>query len=258
MSDIYTILLIQPITNLLLFFYALLSRIGIPGAFGISIIMLTSLVRVLLFPFYTKQMLLAKKMEEIKPQVEILSKKYKDDKKKLQEEQMKLYQKAQVNPASGCLLVIIQIPLFLGLYNVLQKFLNSGSLSKIGANINDLAYATFLKVSSIDPNFFGYNLAEVPSHFQKIGWHYLLIPVITGILQYFQFLATAPQQKPKAVNNKNETKTDDMSSIMTGQMKFMFPIMIGYFSYILPVGLSIYWNVFSIFSLIQAPKKKAI
>ncbi|MFS8159055.1 MAG: YidC/Oxa1 family membrane protein insertase, partial [Candidatus Roizmanbacteria bacterium] len=77
---------------------------------------------------------------------------------------------------------------------------------------------------------------------------YLLIPLLTAFLQFVQFQVTTPKPAPKKEGDKSEP---DMSTVMASQMKIMFPLMIGYFSYILPVGLAVYWNVFSIFSLFQ-------
>jgi YidC/Oxa1 family membrane protein insertase len=111
-----------------------------------------------------------------------------------------------------------------------------------------------LKISSIDPWFFGFNLAVSPK--QGGHWFYLLIPLITGILQYFQAVSmTPPAAKQENEKNKKEGG-DDFQKAMNTQMKFMFPIMIGWFSYTLPVGLSLYWNIFSLFSIYQGKQLK--
>jgi len=235
-----------------LLFYAIFSKIGIPGAFGWSIISLTVAVRLLLNPLYFKQQNLARQMEDIKPHLDKLNKKHKNDKKKLQEEQMKLYQKMGINPASGCLLAVLQIPVFLGLYRALSMFLLNGAVSTVAEKVNKIVYSPLLKVGSIDANFLWLNLGEVPKNFSEAGYIYLAIPVVTALLQYLQVTYTMPQKKSSGKKGKG---SEDISSMMSGQMKFMFPLMIGYFSFIFPVGLALYWNVFSIFSLIQARKK---
>lgn len=247
--QIFDTLLLNPIINLLLFLYNGLTNIGVPGAFGLSIIILTIIVRGALNPFYKKQMLLAKKMEELRPRIEELTTKHKDDKAQLQKEQLKLYQETGINPASGCLFAIIQIPFFIALYRVLLFFLDGKGLSTIAGRVNKLAYADFLKVTTVDPAFFGFNLAVTPSHFSQYGMIYLLVPVVTGVLQYFQAKATLP--KPSVKKATDEKKPSDMQSAMATQMRYLFPIMIGYFAYILPVGLSLYWNTFSVISIVQ-------
>jgi len=256
--------LVFPILNLLILFYKVFLFVKLPGAFGFAIIALTAFVRLLFQPFFKKQMETAAKMQELKPHLDKLSEKHKNDKKQLQQEQMKLYQQAGINPASGCLFMIIQIPIFIALYNTLSLFFRNGDLTKVIAGINKVLYASFLKITTIDPWFFGFNLAVTPK--QSGVWYYLLIPLVTGLLQYFQAVSmTPPAQDKKGLSldkdspyKKQEKKDDggDFQKAMSTQMKFMFPLMIGWFSYTLPTGLSLYWNIFSLFSIIQGRKLK--
>lgn len=199
----------------------------------------------------------------IKPHLDKLSKKHKNDKKRLQEEQLKLYKQMGINPAAGCLFAIIQMPIFIALYQVLSLFLLNGGVSKtkIVEQINRIIYVDLLKITSINPWFFGFNLGVAPAHYHKFGIHYLIIPAITAFLQYFQITLSTPKTAPvktitKSTEKKLEDKedSDDMQKIMSTQMRFMFPLMIGWFSYSLPAGLSLYWNIFSIFSIIQYKK----
>ena len=251
----------QPILNILLGLYKAFTLIHLPGAFGFSIVGLVVLVRLLLHPLFKQQLETAKKMQEIKPHLDHLSKKHSKDPKRLQQEQLKLYQQAGINPASGCLFMIIQIPVFFALYNTLSSFLLSKDMAKVLIKINKEIYLSFLKIEGkIDPWFFGFNLALSPA---KAGqWYYFVIPVITAALQYWQAQLSMPAQSPQtsAVEEKrSDGKTaevkkndgDDFQKAMGMQMKYILPIMIGWFSYTLPVGLSLYWNIFSIFSIIQ-------
>ncbi len=254
--NFFNTLFVFPILNLLVLFYKGFLLVKLPGAFGFAIVGLTVLIRGLFNPFFKKQIETAKKMAELKPHLDHLSKKHKDDQKTLQAEQLKLYQQAGINPASGCLFMIIQIPVFIALYQTLSLFLTNGQGAKAIAAINNVLYAPFLKIAAVDPMFLGINLATTP---KASGlWYYLLIPVITGILQYFQATATMPA--PVAPASKEITKpgeepkkddSGDFQKAMNTQMKFLFPVMIGWFSYTLPVGLSLYWNIFSLFSILQ-------
>lgn len=253
--EIFNIILFNPITNALLLFFFVFLTLNIPGAFGWAIVALTVAIRAIMHPFYSRQTQMARKMEEMKPQLDKLTKKYGKDKTKLQQEQLKLYSQMGVNPASGCLLALLQIPIFIGLYRVLLLFLQNDGMDLVVKKVNGVAYVSFLKVSSIDPIFFGFNLVATPSQFQKVGLHYLLIPLVTAILQYFQAKATMPAQKKQTDKEKAKDKPQSFQQAMSSQMRLMFPLMIGYFSFILPVGLSIYWNVFSIFSILQYRKK---
>jgi len=267
--NFFNTIFVIPILNLLVAFYKLFLLIKLPGAFGFAIIALTAFVRLLFQPFFKKQMETAKKMAELKPHIDRLNEKHKNDKKQLQQEQMKLYQQAGINPASGCLVMIVQIPIFIALYNTLNLFLINGQAVKAIAEVNKVLYASFLKISAVDTWFFGLNLAKTPAD-GKI-WYYLLIPLITGALQYFQTVSMTPPTAAKtdsveersgrteSVNKKDGG--DDFQKAMNTQMKYLFPLMIGWFAYKLPIGLSLYWNIFSLFSIIQGrklnPKSKA-
>lgn len=270
-ANFFNTVFVIPILNILVALYKLLSLIKIPGAFGFSIIALVVLIRFLLHPFFKQQLETARKMQEIKPHIDKLSKKHKKDPKRLQQEQLKLYQQAGINPTSGCLFMIIQIPVFIALYQTLSLFLMNGSSTKVLTEINKVLYLSFLRIDSIDPWFFGFNLALAPNKAGQI--HYYLIPILTGVLQYWQAQVSMPASQPSVsekktteVNddeknlseekNKDKNNSDDFQKAMGTQMRYIFPFMIGWFSYTLPVGLSVYWNIFSLFSIFQYRKIK--
>lgn len=250
-----------PILNVLVLLYKGFLFVKLPGAFGFAVIALTVLVRIILHPFFKQQLETAKKMQEIKPQLDKLSAQFKKEPQRLQQEQLKLYQQAGINPASGCLFLIIQIPVFIGLYNTLSLFLLNGHGAAIIQKVNAVLYNSALKIGSIDPWFFGFNLALTPA---KGGqWYYYLIPIVTGVLQYLQVQVSMPQQPASttALAEKNtdpnkKSDSDDFQKAMNTQMKFIFPLMIGWFSYTLPTGLSLYWNIFSLFSILQYKQLK--
>lgn len=264
--NIFNTILVFPILNILLFFHQIFLFIKLPGAFGLAIVSLTVLVRLVLHPFFKKQLETSKKMQDLKPHLDRLSSKHKNDKKKIQEEQMRLFKEAGINPASGCLFMIIQIPVFIALYNTLSLFLTNGNMTKVIGEINKVVYSPLLRIQTIDPWFFGFNLAVAPN---KAGiWYYYAIPLITAVLQYFQTVTMTPPMPTSEVKEgskkTSEVKemvkkdnTGDFQKAMNTQMKFIFPLMIGWFSYTLPVGLSLYWNIFSIFSIIQYKKMKS-
>ena len=259
-QNFFNTIFVIPILNLLVAFYKLFLLIKLPGAFGFSIIALTAFVRLLFQPFFKKQLETAKKMQELKPHLDRLNQKHKNDQKTLQQEQLKLYQQAGINPASGCLVMIIQIPIFIALYNTLSLFLVSNGKVNVIAEINKVLYASFLKISSVNHWFFGFDLVRSPA--QEKVWFYLLIPLITGILQYWQAISMTPQvaktdsveERSGKIESVKGKDGEDFQKAMNTQMKFLFPLMIGWFSYRLPVGLSLYWNIFSLFSIIQGRK----
>jgi len=199
----------------------------------------------------------AKKMQDIKPHIDKLSKKHKGDAKKIQEEQMKIYQEAGINPASGCIFMVIQIPVFIALYQTLQHFFVADT-SKVIMTMNKVLYFPFLYLKTLDVWFLGLNLAATPKQMKSVFAY--LIPIVTGILQYFQTISTTASMAPAPTTTKTEeTKDgkkvsstgDDFQKAMNTQMKYVFPFMIGWFSLSMPIGLALYWNIFSVFSIIQ-------
>ncbi|MBI4999830.1 YidC/Oxa1 family membrane protein insertase, partial [Candidatus Gottesmanbacteria bacterium] len=106
-----------------------------------------------------------------------------------------------------------------------------------------------MRIQSLDLSFFGINLASKPSSWNTAGWWLLAIPLATAILQWYQtkLMALTPQQ---TTNNKQQTG-DDMAKIMQTQMSYLFPLMIGWFAFSFPIGLSLYWNTFTVLGIIQ-------
>jgi len=261
-NNFFNTIFVIPILNLLVFLYKGLSFLKIPGAFGFAIVGLTIIIRFLLHPFFKSQLETAKKMQELKPHLDKISQKYKNDPKTLQKRQLELFQQHKINPSTGCLFLIIQLPIFFALYQTLSFFLiNQGK--KVVDEINKVVYFSFLKITTFDTWFFGFDLAKSPA--QANSWYYYLVPVFTAFLQYWQTNAmqeSIPTKNNKENKNTNDTKkanqkeeknkSEDFQKAINMQMKFVFPLIIGWLAYTtLPVGLSLYWNIFSIFSIIH-------
>jgi len=252
----YNTVFAHPIVNLLALYHYLFALAKVPGTLGFSIVALTVTIRLLLHPFFKQQMDSAKKMQDIKPHIDNLSKKHKGDAKKIQEEQMRLYQEAGINPASGCLFMIIQIPVFIALYQTLQMFFVA-DITKTIVTLNKSLYYPFLHFKTLDAWFLGINLAATPKQMNSVFAY--LIPIVTGILQYFQTVSTTAGMTPSPSKEitvgkdgkKESSSTDDFQKAMNTQMKYVFPFMIGWFALSMPAGLALYWNIFSVFSIIQ-------
>jgi YidC/Oxa1 family membrane protein insertase len=273
-GTVFDTVFLHPIVNLLMVFYKLFLSVGLPGAFGFSIIALTLLIRFVLHPFFKQSMELSKKMQELKPHLDEISKKHKKDPKKMQKEQLKLYQDAGVNPASGCLFALIQMPIFIALYRTFTDVLLNADKAEEITKINSMLYSPLLEITKIDPNFFSFNLAMPPA---KAGeWYYYVIPVVTAILQFIQ-AQHMPMGQPvkkdddskklkdgsnkkskdnKGEENKSPMASEDFQKALSMQMRYFFPLMLGWLSYTLPVGLSLYWNIFSLFTIFQHRKTK--
>ncbi|MCX6794077.1 MAG: YidC/Oxa1 family membrane protein insertase, partial [Candidatus Gottesmanbacteria bacterium] len=203
--NLWNQILVWPILNVLVAFYKFFEFLHIPGPLGFAVIGLTLIIRLLLYPLMAAQLRSAKKMAKIKPHMDALAAKHKGDKQALQAAQMALYKEHGVNPAAGCLPLLIQMPVLIALYNVFYQVLNNGNLSKIISEINQVVYLPVFKITNLDLNFFGINLAVKPSQFQTHGYLLLLVPVITGALQWWQTrLMMNPTNKPISTNPTND------------------------------------------------------
>jgi len=250
-DNIFNTLLVIPILNILLCLYKLLQILKIPGPLGFSLIILTVLIRFLLQPLMVGQLKSAHQLAKLKPALDKLSQKYKDDKLKLQQEQLRLYKEAGINPLVGCLPLLLQMPILLALYNLFFQLLSTSNFSETIERINQVVYFSFLKINSLDLSFLGLNLATKPLDWQRHGWWLLFVPFITSLFQYWQTKIVLPKIENLPGKDKKKKEDEEMGQIMQKQMSLMMPLMIGFFSYSLPLGLSLYWNTFTIFGIIQ-------
>lgn len=250
-------LLVWPIINLLVALYKFFEWMHIPGPLGFAVIGLTVVIRLILYPLMAAQMKSAKKMQQLKPHLDAINAKHKDDKKALQQAQMDLYKQHNINPAAGCLPLLVQMPVLIALYNVFYQVLQNGDLVKLTQEINQVVYSPALKIGALDLSFFGTNLGVKPSQWQSHGYWLLLIPVITAGLQWWQSKLMMPQVNPAettkklVVSSKDEKKPEDTAAEMQKQMAMITPIMFGIFAYQFPLGLALYWNVFGLFGIMQ-------
>lgn len=253
-TDTFNIVFFKPIVNLLVFILRLFDASHVPGALGFSIIVLTVLIRFLIWPFITSQLRSAKKMADLKPHMDELKRKHKDDKQALASAQMALYKEHGVNPAGGCIPALIQIPVVIALYQaILALFDDVHGLTSIN---NSLYFSEWRLSSAPDPHFLGLNLASKPSDFAQVGMFVLLVPVITAVLQFAQSKMMMPaavkEYKSDSPKEKKEKETtEDAMAAVQGQMMFLMPIMIGYFAFSFPIGLAIYWNTFTVLGIWQ-------
>ncbi len=260
---IWNQLLIWPIVNVLVAFYKFFEWLGVPGPMGFAIIGMTVAIRLLLYPLMQAQLKSAKKMANLKPHLDAINAKHKDNKQALQQAQLALYKEHGVNPAAGCLPLLIQMPVLIALYNVFYQVLGNGNLTKLIEDINAILYSPTLRLSTFDLTFFGINLGIKPGAWATQGWWLLSIPLITGLLQWWQSKLMLPASVGNPTNPTNTTnptnektkpkeeKKEDMGMEMQRQMAIMTPIMFGFFAFQFPLGLSLYWNVFGLFGIMQ-------
>jgi YidC/Oxa1 family membrane protein insertase len=266
-GQIFQLLIVTPLTNVLLAIYQLLVFLHVPSALGFSIVLMTIAIRFLLYPIMASQLKTSKKMSQLSPHLSKLKDQHKGDAQKRQSATMALYKEHGVNPAAGCLPMIIQLPVLLGLYNVLQHIITLKPEAVV-KTINALAYAPFLKLSRPwDPTFFGLPLGHAPKEllfghsFTQLLQTYgpvipfllVIIPVVTGLLQFFQSKMMLAPAVQLATQEKKPTEPD-FATAFQSQSLFLFPAMLGFLSFTFALGLSFYWNTFTIFGMIQQYK----
>lgn len=197
---------------------------GILGNFGLAILAVTVIVKLLFFPLANKSYESMAKMKKLQPQMEQLRERYKDDKAKQQQELMALYQKEKINPLAGCLPILVQIPVFFALYKVLFVSI-------------DMRHAPFFgwirDLSAADPtsifNLFGLLPFAVPEFLQIGVW-----PVIMGLTMWVQMQLNPPQPDP-------------IQQKLFSYMPLLFTFLLASF----PAGLVIYWAWNNILSIAQ-------
>jgi YidC/Oxa1 family membrane protein insertase len=200
------------------------------GNFGVAILVVTVLVKLIFFPLANKSYASMAKMKAVQPQINALKERFPDDKMKLQQEMMEIYKKEKINPISGCLPVLLQIPVFFSLYKVLF----------VTIEMRHAPFFSWIKdLSSPDPthiyNLFGL-LPYDPSVVPLLG-PYLAIgawPIIMGITMWFQM-------------KLNPTPPDPTQKIIFDWMPVIFTFMLASF----PAGLVIYWAWNNTLSVIQ-------
>jgi YidC/Oxa1 family membrane protein insertase len=214
----------KPMFLALDFFYRLV------GNFGVSILLVTVLVKLLFFPLANKSYASMAKMKSVQPQLQALKERYPDDKVKQQQEMMEIYKKEKINPIAGCLPVALQIPVFFSLYKVLFVTIEMRHAPFFGW-IKDL--------SAPDPtnlfNLFGL-LHFDPTTIPLFG-HYLALgvwPIIMGITMWFQM-------------KLNPTPPDPTQKMIFDWMPLIFTFMLAGF----PAGLVIYWAWNNLLSVLQ-------
>jgi len=188
-------------------------------SYGISIILVTIIIRGILFPLNYKQIRSSVVMNELQPEIKKLQTKYKSDPQKLQQETMKLYKEKGVNPLGGCLPLIIQWPILIALYYVFNN------LSTIDPNINS---ATFL----------GLKLMGIPV-LSPDKWYTWILPLLSGALTYYSTTMVAPKNQDNAQSKQMNTMSISMSILITF-MSFKFT-----------TALVIYWVTNSVVQIVQ-------
>ncbi|MDE3111967.1 MAG: membrane protein insertase YidC [Chloroflexota bacterium] len=244
---VWNLILVNPLLSLLVGAYDL-----IPD-FGFAIVIVTILIRLVLYPLYVTQIRSQRAMQEIGPAMKELQQKYGKDKQRIAEEQMKLYRERGVNPAMGCLPLLLQMPILFAMY---AAFLNAPHFSgeelkntiwafvptPIGAGDHlDLTAHWLPWISSCMEN--GTPLTGLACKNADIGIPAgLILPAFAGVFQLIASLMAMPTNQPKS---------DDPQVRMTQSMSYYFPLITVFFAYQYQSGLAVYWVVSTFVQIVQ-------
>jgi YidC/Oxa1 family membrane protein insertase len=183
---------------------------------GLGIIAFTIIVKTLMLPLTVKALRSSKAMQELQPKIKELQKKHGNDRQRISQETMALYQQYRVNPMAGCLPMVIQIPIFLGLYQSIMH------LSTSGAGLWDQGFLWLPSLAHPDP------------------WH--LLPIVAGLFQFVQTQMMRPANQPKS--------TDPQQAMMNSVMNIM-PLTVVFFGWSFAAGPVLYWATQSVYSVVQ-------
>jgi len=260
--NIFDIVIVQPIFNMLLFIYSL-----IPGGdFGIALIVFTILVRLALWPLVKKQLHQVKAMQKLQPELVKIKKQTKGNRQAESVQMMELYKKHDVSPFRSIGILFIQLPIFIALYQVIQIFtLHIDEVSKY-------TYGFMLNLGPVkeliaNPSSFNMELFGLIDLTKKaiitnplvINWALLALAIVAVITQYIMSKQTMPKQASdkrlrdvmkEAADGKQADQSEMNAIVMNKMMKFL-PIMMFFVMISLPGALALYYTVSNLVAVIQ-------
>ncbi len=217
MKEFFTALLYRPLYNLLIALVALMPH----HDFGLAILAITIVIRLILHPFSAVALRSQRLMQQLQPKLTELKEKHKDDKQAFTQATMELYKNNKVSPFSSCLPLLLQLPVLLALYWVLRAGLKE-----------------------VDPTML-YHFTPYPKMFSSLAFGFLdlnkvsyVIAVLAGAAQFVQ---TKMLQVPPPLVNTNGSKDEQMMVNMNKQMLYLMPVMTIIIGIKLPAGLTLYW-----------------
>lgn len=216
----------QPLYNTLVLILSV-----VPGAnVGVSIVLLTVIVRGALLPLSHKSVVSQAKMRSLAPHLEKIKEKHKDDKQEQARKTMALYKEHGINPFSGCLLVLIQLPIIFALYFVFFKGL---------PNLNAEHLYSFVRLpETVSMMFLGVMLAKKS----------IIFALFAAVTQYYQIKLSIPAMAPAEKDAKPSFK-DDFARSFNVQMRYMLPVIVFGISYSISAAVALYWTTSNLFSI---------
>jgi YidC/Oxa1 family membrane protein insertase len=235
--------ILSPMVNVLIWIYNLIFN-----NFGLAIIIFTIIIRLITYPLTAQQVKGQAKMQQMQgsKKMQEIQKKYKDDKQKLQEEQMKLYQEMGINPLGSCLPLIIQFPIMIGLYQSISLAMASAPIQLLNLSRDLYNFIPASVLIPLNSTFLWMNLGlpETASpNAIMIPFTNFALPIMTIIVVITTFLQSklmTPTSQP-----------GDQGAQMSKMMNLYMPILMGWISYTLASGLALYFAVSNILAIAQ-------
>jgi YidC/Oxa1 family membrane protein insertase len=225
MSYLYHTFFFDPLYNAL----AILFNVAPWADAGIIVILLTVLVRLVLYPLSKKAVVTQVKMAEIGPELESIKEKYKDRAEEQAKRTLALYREKGVNPFSGILVIFIQIPIIFALYQIVLHF------PEVRA---DLLYSFVSTPGAVDPTLLG---------LIDLSGKSLLLALLASVSTYFQLQVVSRFQKTPQGNSFGDNLTRSMQT----QMKYVFPVIVFFIAYKISGVIALYWLTTNLFSIAQ-------
>lgn len=226
MYHLYQVVCYQPILNILAFLY------NHTADLGVAIILLTVILKLILWPLSQKAIKSQSELQAIQPKIEELKKKYADNKVALGQATMDLYKEHKINPLSSCLPLLIQLPFLFAVFRVLRV----GLQEDLG-----WVYSFMTKPENFSAFSFG---------FMDLSKPVVYLAVLAGAAQFIQSKMMLAKQKKANISTENNAEPD-MATIMNKQMTYIFPVMTVVFGLSLPGGLTLYWFMFTVLTILQ-------
>ena len=229
-SNIFNELFFNPIYNSLVFLIGNFSWIDM----GMAVIIITIVIKSMLLPLTKKSIKIQIKTKQLEPELKKIKEEYKDNKEEQAKQIMDLYKRNNLNPLSGFLVLLIQLPVIFALYFV---FLKGGF-----PDINTEILYSFIKIpEQVNMHFLGL-ISMIDKN--------IFLALLAGISQYIQVQLMLPKLEAKSKNHK-KTFQDDLTRSMNTQMKFIMPIIVFFISYSLPAAIALYWITSNMFMIFQ-------
>lgn len=229
MSSIFHAALYQPILNLLIWLYNV-----IPGHdLGIVILILTVLVRLVLFPLTAASIKAQRSMQELQPKMDAIKKEFPTDKQKQAEATMALYKTHKINPLTSCLPMLVQLPILIALFYVLSDAIAAKNL------------ATDLYGFVGNPG----TLKTITLGFLNLANPNIIMAILAGGAQYLQARGMVTRQPPKAAGEGG--KDEGMTAMMNKQMLYFMPALTVLIGLKFPAGLTLYWFLSTALMVVQ-------